>query len=125
MARGDTSTPTASAPRAAASSACSPVPQPTSSTRPQSRPLSARRTNAGCGRPTSHGGGVLATYAASQSGGCVVIAVPLLAWSPDPPARHTIHPLAPALQVCQESPPETLSRAGSGSLRPRSTDGSL
>ena len=36
MARGEMSTPTTSAPRAAASSACSPLPQPASSTRPLS-----------------------------------------------------------------------------------------
>ena len=75
MARGEMSTPTASAPRAAASSACSPLPQPASSTRPPSRPLSARRTNAGCGRPMSHGARAPASYAESQPA-CGVVMVP-------------------------------------------------
>src|SRR5215467_4615749 len=78
MARGETSTPTASAPRAAASSACSPLPQPASSTRPDSRPPSARRTNAGCGRPMSHGGREPASYAESQRAAGVVMMPPLL-----------------------------------------------
>src|SRR6516162_1884157 len=67
MAVGDTSTPTTSALWAAASSAFSPVPQPASRRWPRSAPRSASRTNAGCGRPTSQGGGVPATYTVSQS----------------------------------------------------------
>jgi hypothetical protein len=46
----------ASAPRAAASSAFSPVSQPESRSRPVMRPWSASRTRAGCGLPMSHGG---------------------------------------------------------------------
>ena len=68
MARPDMSTPVASAPWAAASRVCSPVPQPESSTRPASRPCSASRTKAGCGRPMSHAAGVLPVYASSQLG---------------------------------------------------------
>ena len=46
---------------------CSPVPQPTSTTRPQSTPAGASFTNAGWGRPMSHGG--VAVYMASKSSG--------------------------------------------------------
>ena len=60
-----TSIPTASHPASAAISACSPVPQPTSSTRPRNRPSAASNANAGCGAPMSHGG--VDEYAASNS----------------------------------------------------------
>jgi hypothetical protein len=85
-------------PRWCGASACSPVPHPTSSTRPQSIPLRARRTNAGCGRPMSHGGGVLA-YTAFQSGGCVVIAILCPAGVPiaDPSHNPRDHAGAPSV----------------------------
>src|SRR5271165_5616034 len=74
MACGEMSTPIASAPRAAASSTFSPVPQPESSSRPDSRPRSASRTNAGCGLPMSHGGGAASgAYTESQLGGVVMM----------------------------------------------------
>jgi hypothetical protein len=50
------SMPLASRPRPADMSTCSPVPQPTSNTRPWMAPVSARATNAGWGRPMSQGG---------------------------------------------------------------------
>ena len=56
IAVGAVSTPTASSPSPAAIKACSPVPQPTSSTWPRTAPASASCKNAGCGRPMSHGG---------------------------------------------------------------------
>jgi hypothetical protein len=59
------SIPTASQPASAAIRTCSPVPQPTSSTRPRRRPSAASAANAGCGSPMSHGGVV--AYAASNS----------------------------------------------------------
>ena len=58
IAVGATSMPVTSAPRLAASSAFSPVPQPASRRRPIRRPSSARRTKAGCGLPMSHGAAV-------------------------------------------------------------------
>src|SRR5438477_3004920 len=55
------SMPSASAPCAAASSVCSPVPQPTSIT----RPASSSAANRGCGRPMSQGG--VPRYASSRA----------------------------------------------------------
>jgi hypothetical protein len=46
----------ASSPRSAAMSACSPVPQPMSSTGPTKAPVRASARSAGCGGPMSHGG---------------------------------------------------------------------
>src|SRR5438067_5332090 len=56
------SMPSASAPCAAAINVCSPVPQPTSIT----RPVSSSAANRGCGRPMSQGGGA-PRYESSQS----------------------------------------------------------
>jgi len=52
-----TSTPRTGNPSEAMRRACSPVPQPASSTLPANPPLEAIRTIAGCGRPISHGAG--------------------------------------------------------------------
>src|SRR5512132_18435 len=67
MAAAATSTPVASSPSLAASRACSPLPQPASSTRPRTCPASARARNAGWGRPMSQGG--VPAYRASKSSG--------------------------------------------------------
>jgi pimeloyl-ACP methyl ester carboxylesterase len=71
---------------------CSPVPQPTSRTRPRRRPSAARVANAGCGAPMSHGG--VASYAASNSAtrslaGCSSVTADRYSRSPHRVKAHT------------------------------------
>src|SRR5580704_14948570 len=60
------SAPRTGSPSEAASNACSPVPQPASSTLPANPPSDATRTKAACGLPMSHGAGLPSRYDASH-----------------------------------------------------------